>query len=155
MSKDEAAMAGSKYGKYVVTEPKFLTEQAHHDYTEVSGFTFPDEVYIDKDLIKEANQWLDINWIWDVTVPRELPGVHSHPFAEVVLLIGSDPKNLRDLGGEVEWWMGEGKDAEKFVLTSTTAIYVPKWLPHGPVIFNRVDRPILNVYMGLNTGGYF
>ncbi len=147
-------MSGDKYGKYVVTEPKFLTEMAHHNYSQVSGFTFPDEVYIDKDLIKEADQWLDIAWIWEKTTPRELPGRHSHPFAEIVLLIGSDPKNLRDLGGEVEWGMGEGEGAETFVLTSTTAIYVPKWLPHGPLIFNRVDRPILSVYMGLNTGGY-
>ncbi|MCE5255202.1 MAG: hypothetical protein LLG45_13535 [Actinomycetia bacterium] len=144
----------SKYGRYVVTRPKFLTEMAHHDFQEVAGFTFPDEVYIDQDLIGEANQWLDINWIWDKTIPRELPGLHSHPFAEIVLLIGSDPRNLRDLGGEVQWGMGEGEDAETFVLTSTTAIYVPAGLPHGPLVYRRVDRPILNIAIGLNTGGY-
>lgn len=147
-------MVNSRYGKYIITEPKFITEMAHHDFTEVSGFTFPDEVYIDRDLIREANQWLDINWIWDKTTPRELPGVHSHPFAEIVLLIGSDAKNLRDLGGEVEWGMGDGDDAEKFVLTSTTAIYVPKRLLHGPLVYKRVDRPILNIAIGLNTDGY-
>jgi hypothetical protein len=59
-------------------------------------------VYLDKDLLAEASTWLDIAWVWDETVPRELPGLHSHPFSEIVLLIGSDPKNLRDLGGEVE-----------------------------------------------------
>jgi hypothetical protein len=37
-------MSGDKYGNYVVTEPKFLTEMAHHNYSQVSGFTFPDEV---------------------------------------------------------------------------------------------------------------
>jgi len=127
---------------------------AFHDFSKVSGFTFPDEVYIDKDLVKEANQWLDIVWIWAKTNPRELPGIHSHPFAEIVLLIGSNPKNLRDLGGEVEWGMGEGQDAERFILTSTTAIYVPNGLVHGPLIFNRVDRPILNIAIGLNTQEY-
>ena len=75
-------------------------------------------------------------------------------FAEIVLLIGSNPKNLRDLGGEVEWGMGEGQDAERFILTSTTAIYVPNGLVHGPLIFNRVDRPILNIAIGLNTQEY-
>jgi hypothetical protein len=65
-------------------------------------------VYLDKDLLKEANQWLDIVWIWELPNPRELPGAHSHPFDEIVLLIGSNPRNLRDLGGEVEWWMGSG-----------------------------------------------
>jgi len=50
--------------------------------------------------------------------------------------------------------MGEGEDAETFVLTSTTAIYVPAGLPHGPLVYRRVDRPILNIAIGLNTGGY-
>jgi hypothetical protein len=35
-------MSGDKYGKYVVTEPKFLTEMAHHNYSQVR-VTFPDE----------------------------------------------------------------------------------------------------------------
>jgi hypothetical protein len=147
-------MENSEYSKYVITQPKFITDMAFHDFSKASGFTFPDEVYIDKDQIKEANQWLDIIWIWDRTNPKELPGLHSHPFAEIVLLIGSNAKNLRDLGGEVEWGMGEGQKAEKFILTSTTAIYVPKGLPHGPLIYNRVDRPILNVAIGLNTQEY-
>lgn len=147
-------MATSKYSKYVITQPKFITEMAHHDFTKVSGFTFPDEVYLDRDILKEARQWLDIIWIWEVPNPPELPGAHSHPFDEIVLLVGSNPKNLRDLGGEVEWWMGEGKDAEKFVLTSTTTIYVPKRLVHGPLIFKRVEKPILNVAIGLNTYNY-
>ena len=147
-------MATSKYSKYVITQPKFITEMAHHDFTKVSGFTFPDEVYLDRDILKEAKQWLDIVWIWEVPNPPESIGAHSHPFAEIVLLVGSNPKNLRDLGGEIEWWMGEGKDAEKFVLTSTTTIYVPKGLVHGPLIFKRVEKPILNVAIGLNTHNY-
>ena len=124
---------------------------AHHDFTDVSGFTFPDEVYLDKDLLPEARTWLDIVWVWDKTVPRELPGLHSHPFAEIVLLIGSDPRNLRDLGGEVEWGMGEGNDAQTFTDVHRS-IYVPGGLPHGPLVYNRVDRPILNIAIGLQAG---
>lgn len=147
-------MPDGRWDKYIVTEPKFVTELANHDFTKVSGFTFPDEVYIDGDLVKEANSWLDLVWVWDRTVPRELPGLHTHPFAEIVLLIGSDPKSLRDLGGEVEWGMGSGEDAATYTLTSTTAIYVPNGVPHGPLVFKRVDRPILNVAIGLQTGDY-
>jgi hypothetical protein len=147
-------MTNKKYSKYVITQPKFVTELAYHDLTKISGFTFPDEVYLDKDILKEANQWLDVIWIWDRTIPEEMPGLHSHPFDEIVLLIGSNPKNLRDLGGEVKWGMGAGKDAERYILTSTTLIYVPKGLMHGPLIYQRVDRPILNIAIGLNTGDY-
>lgn len=147
-------MEQGKYGKYVIEEPRFVEDLAFHDFTKVSGFTFPDEVYIDEDLCPEANTWLDIVWVWEQTDPRELPGLHAHPFAELVLLIGSDPRNLRDLGGEVSWGMGEGEDQETFTLTKTTAIYVPPGLPHAPLVYNRVDRPILNIAIGLNTGDY-
>jgi hypothetical protein len=147
-------MPGSKWDKYVVTQPKFVTEMAFHDFKDPSGFTWPDEFYLDKDLVEEANTWLDINWVWEKTVPRELPGLHSHPFAEIVLLVGSDAKNLRNLGGEVEWGMGSGDDASTYTLTSTTAIFVPAGVPHGPLVYKRVDRPILNIAIGLGTGGY-
>jgi hypothetical protein len=147
-------MSNGIYGKYVITEPKFVTEMAFHDFTKVSGFTFPDEVYLDKDILKEANHWLDIIWVWERPNPPDLPGAHSHPFDEIVLLIGSNPKNLRDLGGEVEWYMGEGEQREKFILTSTTMIFVPRGVVHAPLRYNRVDRPICNVAIGLNTGDY-
>ena len=147
-------MSTSKYGKYVITDPKLVKDLAHHDFSKVNGFTYPDEVYVDNEILPQAKQWLDIIWVWEKPTPEELPGLHSHPFAELVVLIGSNPRNLRDLGGEVEWHMGEGEHQEKFLLTSTTAIYVPAGLMHGPLRYNRVDRPICNVAIGLNTGCY-
>lgn len=40
-------MAESKYGKYVIKEPKFITEMAFHDFKPpLPGFTFPAEIYI-------------------------------------------------------------------------------------------------------------
>ena len=87
-------------------------------------------------------------------MPAELPGLHSHPFPEIVLLVGSNPRDLRDLGGEVSWGMGEGAGAERFTLNHTTAIYVPAGLSHGPLVYERVDRPMLNIVIGLKTGEY-
>jgi hypothetical protein len=91
---------------------------------------------------------------WYTPTPGARPGPPAHPFAEIVLLIGSDPRNLRNLGGEVMWGMGEGEDQEIFALTKTTAIYVPANLSHAPLVFSRVDRPILNIAIGLSTGDY-
>ena len=54
-------MAESKYGKYVIREPKLIREMALHDFKrQPSGSTFPIEVYIDGEMIKEANQYLTI-----------------------------------------------------------------------------------------------
>ena len=129
-------------------------ELAHHDFTDVSGITFPDEVYLDKEILGEAKQWLDIMWIWEIPNPPDLLGAHSHPFDELVLLIGSSPRDTRDFGGEIEWFMGGGAEAERFVIDRTSLIFVPKGLVHGPMNFLRVDKPILNVAIGLNTGDY-
>jgi hypothetical protein len=147
-------MASGKYGKYVIDDPKLVRDLAHHDFSVVKGFSYPDPVYMDEELCPEANAWLDIVWIWEKTTPAELPGLHAHPFAEIVLLVGSNPHDLRDLGGEVTWGMGRGEEAETFALTHTTAIYVPPGLPHGPLVYERVDRPILNIVVGLRTGEY-
>jgi len=147
-------MAEGKYGKYVITDPKLITELAHHNFTGISGYTFPDEVYLDKEILKDANTWLDIVWIWEIPNPPDLLGAHVHPFDEIVLLIGSNPRDLRDFGSEIEWFMGKGQEAERFVIDRTCAIWVPKGLVHGPMNFLRVDKPVLNVAMALNCGDY-
>jgi hypothetical protein len=143
-----------KYDKYVITDPKLVTELAHHNFTEISGYTFPDPVYLDRDILGEANTWLDIVWIWEIPYPPDLLGAHVHPFDEIVLLISSNQSDLGDLGAEIEWFMGEGDEAERFLLDKTCAIYVPKGLVHGPMNFLRVDRPVLNVAIGLSCGDY-
>ena len=108
--KEETAIAGH-YDKYIIDDPKLVRDLAHHDFSAVSGFTLPGPVYMDEELCPEAEAWLDIVWVWEKTVPEELPGLHEHPFPEIVLLVGSNPQDLRDLGGEVSWGMGEGDDA--------------------------------------------
>ena len=74
-------MADGRYGRYVISDPKLVHDLAHHDFSGVSGFTYPDPVYLDADLCPEAGTWLDIVWVWEKTQPRELPGLHAHPFA--------------------------------------------------------------------------
>jgi hypothetical protein len=67
-----------------------------------------------------------------------------------VLLIGSNPRDTKDFGGsEIEWFMGEGDEAERFVIDTTTLIFVPKGLVHGPMNFLKID-----VAIGLKTGEY-
>jgi len=147
-------MQGGTYGRFIIEDPKLVEDLAHHDFSSVSGFTYPDPVYLDGELCPEAGTWLDIVWIRERTTPRELPGLHVHEFPEVVLLVGSNAHDVTDLGGQVAWGMGEGADAESFTLTKTSAIYVPAGLAHGPLVFERIDRPILNIAIGLGVGGY-
>jgi hypothetical protein len=69
-------------------------------------------------------------------------GCHSHnDFDEVYYFFGSDHIDNTRLGGQVEMWLGHGEDAEKFVMTDPTAVFVPKGLAHNPWIVTKVDNP--------------
>ncbi len=64
---------------------------------------------------------------------------HRHIYDEYLLFLSLDPKNMEDLGGEVELWMG----GEKHMITNSTAVFIPKGMWHTPLIMRKVDRPYL------------
>jgi hypothetical protein len=66
---------------------------------------------------------------------------HMHSCAEILYFIGGDPMNFEEFGAEVELAMGE--EEEIYVITNTTWVYVPADLPHCPLNFKRVDKPIM------------
>ena len=69
-------------------------------------------------------------------------GMHAHPtFDELFIFIGSDPADNTRLGGEVEFWIGDGKDAEKYVFTEPTACWCPKNIAHNPWVITKVNDP--------------
>ena len=68
---------------------------------------------------------------------------NAHDTEEMFLFLGTDPDNPRDLGGEVEVWLGEGEEAEKYIITKPSMVFIPKGLVHCPVVFRKVDRPII------------
>jgi len=82
---------------------------------------------------------------------KDLP--MKHTFAEVFLLIGTNPEDNTDLGGEVEVWLGEGDEAEKYIINKTSCIYVPPGVVHCPIYFRKVTRPIVMVMIA-NISNY-
>ena len=40
---------------------------------------------------------------------------------------------------------------EKFTITMTTSVFIPKEVPHCPIIYWRIDRPYLLVVVTLNN----
>ena len=101
-------------------------------------------------VIKETPFFTDAAWIWpkpEKIVMEAKP--HSHEFEEAITLFGTDPENPRDLCGEVEFWLGD----DKYTITESSIIYVPRGVMHCPLIFHRVDRPIFHYIVG-NAGIY-
>jgi hypothetical protein len=154
----------SKYGKYIIKDPKIVLERPHHNMGVehfIKGITCPDEVYFDGDVVKQRGikiakpHLIEFGWTWEIPDPNPHVLSHVHPFDEFVIFIGSNPKNLRDFGGEVEFTFGEGKDAEVHVINSSCVCYFPKGLHHGPLVYKRVDMPHAMIIIGLETDDYY
>jgi hypothetical protein len=69
---------------------------------------------------------------------------HKHKgYDEIFLFIGTNSEDIRDLGGEIEFWIGEDENLEKIIITEPGAIFVPKGTAHFPMFFKNVKRPII------------
>ena len=69
------------------------------------------------------------------------PHVHDD-FTQLLCFLGTNPMDVRDFGGAVvEICLGE--EEEKHVIDSPTIVSVSKGLPHGPLDFKHIPRPII------------
>ena len=95
---------------------------------------------------KEFKKWLpvaDDDEIW-ITSPM------YHTEDEIFVFAGTNPDDLTDLGGEVEFWLGAGEEAEKLTITKSSFVWIPKGLVHCPIVYRRVDRPFLQIVIYAN-----
>jgi hypothetical protein len=82
---------------------------------------------------------------------EEPPRAHMHDFDQVMVWLGADANDMGELGAEVELCLGE--QGEKNMITSTTAVAVPKGTPHFPANITRMDRRF--IYMEVScTSAY-
>ena len=138
-------MREGKYGKYFISEPR-VENVAYHPVNNVKGVTFPDEIYLDGEIIEGSPVVVDIGWRFQIPEPDPVEWTHTHDFDEVLCFIGTDPEHPHDLGGEIEFHMGD----EKHTFDKTITIFVPKGMPHCPFTHNRVDKPFLLLVFALN-----
>lgn len=89
----------------------------------------------------EGSPYLDFVWLWKGNAKGYNEKQHYHEFDEFIGFIGTKggQQDPQDLGGEMEVWLG----GEKYSLTKSCLIYVPKGLNHCPIRFVRIDAPIL------------
>jgi hypothetical protein len=154
------------YTQYV-NEIKFAADRL---FPFQRGMVAVPTLMFDRNIYPEAKLWVEIFHVYAAGSGIGLPGLepvmlkggmvggsegggHAHNFDELFLYIGLDPHDTLNLGGEVEFWLGEGDEAEKFVTTKATAAWVPGGVVHNPQYFRRVDRPFLMVVIAL-TGEY-
>jgi mannose-6-phosphate isomerase-like protein (cupin superfamily) len=96
----------------------------------------------------EGAPYMDFVWLWKGSAKGYSEDEHYHNFDEVIGFIGSKGENNpRDLGGEMEVWLG----GEKYLITRSCLIFVPKGLKHCPIRFNRIDSPVFFFSFGMAT----
>jgi hypothetical protein len=131
-------METTKYGKYIVEAPNVSKSEIHPNMfgqvginNELNG-TMPGAFYLSCALVLKK----------DEIGPRNKP--HNHDFNEYLVFLGTNPEDPQDLGGEVELWL----ENEKHLITKSAAVFVPQGLYHTPLIFKRVDKPMILIRVG-------
>ena len=71
--------------------------------------------------------------------------MESHDYDEFILNIGMDPEHPEYLGGEIEGYMGD----ERQLITATTALYIPRNVPHGRVSWKSFEKPHIQMAIKL------
>ena len=123
-------MADTKYGNHIVSEPK--PGDAHID-SDIIKFPF----YVDEEVVPGAYYLMAPSFM--ATTGRGAPDKeHSHDYDEYLIFLGTNQKDPKDLGGEVELWLG----GEQHFITKSCAVFIPAGMKHAPIYFKRIDTPI-------------
>jgi len=77
------------------------------------------------------------------------PHIHDHD--EVVYFIGSDPKNIGDLGAEVNFKIGPKGQEEDHIFYEPTAVVIPKGVWHCPMVCLKFEKPFLCMAVSLTS----
>ena len=118
-------MAETKYGKYVIKEP--LGKGFQVERLEAHGIDLNAGCTMFYQAIKEPAQMIK--------------DTHKHDFHQLLCFMGGNPLDMRDFGAEVELSLGE--EGEKHIINTTTIVNIPAGLPHCPLNFKRIDKPIV------------
>ena len=134
-----------KYQKNLVTNP--IRERSSEP--DIIG-RVPSMTYVSHNFFPQLE--LYSRWGWIVGMPDPDPHIsrHVHDYDEIVIHIGSDPNDPEDLGGELEFMV----DDEPIIINKTSALYIPKGVPHGPVKWKRVTKPHIEMAIVVGTGDF-
>jgi len=143
-------LSDKKYSKYFITVPameKLAFSAAANQ--KVSGKT-DTRVYMSEELVKGSDTHIVHIGIIDVPNINPFTEDHVHPYNAIMMLMGLDMDDPEDLGGEIEYILGE--EGEIHRTDKTNAIFLPAGFKHN-LKFLRVDRPFLLIALNL-SGAY-
>lgn len=130
-------MAASQYDQHVILEP--------YSQLERDGRVVFEGFICTPDQLKANCQYL-YSIVDKAHINEATP--HVHDFPVVMSFFGGDCKNIRDFDAEIWFYLG----GERQVITTPATVSIPAGLPHCPLIFKRVGKPIAWVEIMLTDG---
>jgi hypothetical protein len=125
-------MAGSKYGKYIFTDPKGKGPPVRK--IDEQGINLSEELVAGLGGYK-----INFNFVGKLAPAVLADPPHKHDVDEMLFFIPGDPSIAPNLGGEMEIALGD--EWEKHTITTAAIICIPKGLAHCPVYVKKVDKP--------------
>lgn len=126
-------MAETKYGKHILKDVIKAPEGGFMGYSVIAH-----EGELDVDCSMGYHC---------ISEPTEFDRPHAHEFAEILCFLGGNPKDIRDLGAEVEIYLGE--EQEKHVINTAAVVSIPAGLMHCPLIIKKVTKPFVFLEISL------
>ena len=138
---------GTKYGKYIVTElNKNIVEAPWSPPMQpVAQGQTGRVLYLDDETVPGAF-YVETVWIYPRKESSNKRGAqaHTHDYDEVLAFFSGLPDDPHHLGAEAEFWIED----EKYTITKSCLVFVPKGIQHAPLYFNRVERPVFHFTLG-------
>lgn len=130
-------MAKRKNEKYIITELKGAPEQTPDVAARYAKWA-KRVLWLSDKVVPGAYNMM---FSWYLKPPNKPLEAHTHDYPEIIIFLGSNSEDPYDLGGEIEFWMED----EKYDLTRSCFIWVPRGMKHCPMVVKRVDRPIIHL----------
>jgi hypothetical protein len=123
-------MGETKYGKYIMPAPIQMAKR---------GPPHPSLSF------SAASHGINASWILvpvlEPIVMHETPIKHAFP--QFLCFLGGNPRNIGDLGAEIEISLGE--EGERHTVTTPSILHISPGLVHCPVTYKKVERPPMHV----------
>lgn len=148
-------MAESKHARYIVSERRRDSRDAALppgvDPESVTNTPSHRKILSLDDFVLPGSMYTETVWMWpggsEVYPELAEPNSHAHEYDEVLGFFGTDFADPYALHGEIEFWIED----EKFILTRSCLIFIPRGTYHCPFVVHRVDRPIFHFSSGPGT----
>ena len=136
-------MPKKDYSQYLVKKPAY---EVTPDF-EVKGRR-PAMTLLSNNLIPNTNMYIETGWVFGMPDPNPHIHEHVHDYDEIVIHLGTDPKNQEELGGEIEFMVG----GQPLTINKTSAVFVPKGVKHGPLTWKKYSKPHLELTIMIGAG---